>query len=231
MGSKKEAALHGPPSLIEGKDEKVRPTLEELTTRGSKVSEVQDARYFEQRPHLIANRTLVPKRTVISWARCDKREEHTPHLFPGDVEPFYCNGYGWGHPLQPETEEREGDQPLPTPGTTPDIQSAVIKDVQDRRNLGITRYGVALQAFNNRDATRDLYEEALDLVMYAKQLRKEQLVREYSLLYHYGMVSSSTLQQTTKAIFKEEFGENINLYILPPSALEHRPGPRVAPPV
>lgn len=68
-----------------------------------------------------------------------------------------------------ELRERPGDQPLPVPNEHPDIQSQVIADIEARRELGIQRYGSALQPHNGRDALRDAYEEALDLAMYLKQ--------------------------------------------------------------
>lgn len=64
---------------------------------------------------------------------------------------------------------RPGDQPLPTPNGLLDVQSRVIADMESRRELGIERYGTALQPHNGRDALRDAYEEALDLAMYLKQ--------------------------------------------------------------
>jgi plasmid maintenance system antidote protein VapI len=67
-------------------------------------------------------------------------------------------------------KQREGDQPLPIPNDAPDIQSAVIADIEARRELGIRRYGTALQPGNGRDAMRDLYEELLDACMYIKQV-------------------------------------------------------------
>ena len=68
---------------------------------------------------------------------------------------------------------REGDQPLPVVNGRPDIQSQVIADIEARRQVGISRYGTALQAFNGRDALRDLYEELIDAAMYVKQLMVE----------------------------------------------------------
>lgn len=70
----------------------------------------------------------------------------------------------------PEREGREGDsQQLPTPNDHEDIQSRVIRDIEERRQLGIRRYGTALQPHNGRDALLDLYEELLDACMYIKQ--------------------------------------------------------------
>jgi hypothetical protein len=68
---------------------------------------------------------------------------------------------------------REGDQPLPTPNDSIDIQTLVIADIAQRRRLGIQRYGTALQANNGRDALRDLYEELLDAACYIRQLLEE----------------------------------------------------------
>jgi hypothetical protein len=70
----------------------------------------------------------------------------------------------------PERAGREGDsQPLPTLNDAPDIQSQVIADIERRREVGIKRYGTALQPHNGRNALLDAYEEALDLAMYLKQ--------------------------------------------------------------
>lgn len=70
----------------------------------------------------------------------------------------------------PTRAGRAGDsQPMPTPNDHPDVQSAVIADIEARRALGISRYGTALQPHNGRDALLDAYEEVLDLAMYLKQ--------------------------------------------------------------
>lgn len=71
------------------------------------------------------------------------------------------------------TKQREGDQPLPTKNDQPDIQSLVILDIEERRRVGISRYGTALQPFNGRDVILDAYEEAMDLCMYLKQMMVE----------------------------------------------------------
>lgn len=75
---------------------------------------------------------------------------------------------------QPERAGRDGDsQPMPTPNDGPDIQSLVISDLEARRELGIHRYGTALQADNGRDPVRDAYEEAMDLTVYLRQVLTE----------------------------------------------------------
>jgi hypothetical protein len=73
----------------------------------------------------------------------------------------------------PVLKQRHGDQPLPIPNGEPDIQSMVIADIGRRREVGIERYGTALQAHNGRDTLRDAYEEALDLAMYLRQAIEE----------------------------------------------------------
>lgn len=88
----------------------------------------------------------------------------------GESETMYwCDGAPVGPVARPEREGREGDsQPMPVVNDYLDIQSRVIADIQDRRKLGIKRYGTALQPHNGRDMLRDAYEEALDLAVYLK---------------------------------------------------------------
>ena len=64
-------------------------------------------------------------------------------------------------------------QPSPVPNDRPAIQDLVAADVAERKRVGIERYGTPLQAFNGRDALRDLYEELLDAVQYVRQLMYE----------------------------------------------------------
>lgn len=61
-------------------------------------------------------------------------------------------------------------QPKPVSNNNPEITSLVIRDMEARRVLGKERYGVALQAFNGRDALQDAYEEVLDLCQYLRQV-------------------------------------------------------------
>lgn len=68
---------------------------------------------------------------------------------------------------------RPGDQPLPVVNDHPDIQSQVIADLEQRRLVGIDRYGTALQPHNGRDVLRDIYEELLDAACYVKQAMVE----------------------------------------------------------
>jgi len=59
---------------------------------------------------------------------------------------------------------------LPVVNDGPCIQDLVTADVEQRKQVGIERYGTPLQPFNGRDALQDAYEEALDLATYLKQM-------------------------------------------------------------
>lgn len=66
------------------------------------------------------------------------------------------------------------EQDQPTPNNGPSVQDLVADDVLARRDVGIERYGTALQPHNGRNALKDAYEEALDLACYLRQLLEEQ---------------------------------------------------------
>lgn len=66
------------------------------------------------------------------------------------------------------------EQPLPTRNDHLSIQSLVRADLEHREQVGISRYGTALQPNNGRSALRDLYEELLDGACYAKQKMVEE---------------------------------------------------------
>lgn len=68
---------------------------------------------------------------------------------------------------------RPGDQPMPVVNDHPDIQTLVLRDIATRREVGIDRYGTALQPFNGRDMLLDAYEEAIDLAIYLRGLLYE----------------------------------------------------------
>lgn len=76
------------------------------------------------------------------------------------------------------------EQPMPVPNQEGDIQSLVIADIVTRRQVGIERYGTALQPHNGRDALRDAYEEALDLAMYLRQAIEERGSRTTTVHVH-----------------------------------------------
>lgn len=71
-------------------------------------------------------------------------------------------------------KNRPEDQQLPIVQNEQSfIQDMVINDIRDRKELGISRYGTALQANNGRDMAKDAYEEAMDLTIYLKGLMEE----------------------------------------------------------
>lgn len=49
------------------------------------------------------------------------------------------------------------------------IVPLVMKDLVDRYQVGMKKYGRPLHTFNGREALQDAYEEVLDLAMYLKQ--------------------------------------------------------------
>jgi hypothetical protein len=64
------------------------------------------------------------------------------------------------------------EQPMPH-GTGREIAPLVIADIEQRMRIGEQRYGERLKAFNGRSAIADAYEEALDLVIYLRQVMEE----------------------------------------------------------
>jgi len=60
-------------------------------------------------------------------------------------------------------------QPAPQSGRDV-VLPYVLQDVKDRGEFGKGKYGVYLETFNGRDALIDAYQEAIDLVMYLRQL-------------------------------------------------------------
>jgi hypothetical protein len=61
------------------------------------------------------------------------------------------------------------EQPPPIRNSRPAVWDLVLVDIAARDELGEKRYGTRLQPHNGRDALRDAYEEALDLVVYLRQ--------------------------------------------------------------
>ncbi len=53
------------------------------------------------------------------------------------------------------------------------VRDAVIMDLEERREVGLGRYGTELQAWNGRDWRIDLYQELQDAVCYARQGKEE----------------------------------------------------------
>lgn len=76
------------------------------------------------------------------------------------------------------TEVARG-QPSPTSNDQPATWDLVLADIRERDQHGRQKYGTPLQPFNGRDSLRDLYEELLDAVVYARnRLAEETRLRE-----------------------------------------------------
>ena len=110
--------------------------------------------------------------------RLPEKPEHV-HNYDGECV-VGCRAHGEPYRVVEdnfEVEEplrlREGDQPLPQRNDAEDVQSALIREIEGRRQLGIQRYGTALQPFNGRDSLRDLLDELLDGATYALQVKIE----------------------------------------------------------
>ena len=56
---------------------------------------------------------------------------------------------------------------------TKEAKDKIVADMHERKDVGIKRYGVSLQAHNGRDAIIDAYQEALDAAAYLRQAQEE----------------------------------------------------------
>lgn len=61
-------------------------------------------------------------------------------------------------------------QPDPEPNESVPVVDQLSDYLEERKRLGVERYGVALQAHNGRDALVDAFEEAVDLCVYLGQV-------------------------------------------------------------
>lgn len=68
------------------------------------------------------------------------------------------------------------EQPNPVKNDFNYVVDDLIKELNDRKEKGISTYGVALQPFNKRNSLRDAKEELLDYYVYLTQWEKEREV-------------------------------------------------------
>lgn len=61
-------------------------------------------------------------------------------------------------------------QPDPVHNELPAAWDLVLADIEKRDKFGEAKYGTRLQPHNGRDTLRDVYEEALDMVVYLRTL-------------------------------------------------------------
>ena len=71
-------------------------------------------------------------------------------------------------------------QPFPR-SEDPDVWPLVIKDMEDRNELGRVKYGIPLRTHNGRSALVDAYQEVLDLSVYLRQEIEERRFLEDAL--------------------------------------------------
>jgi hypothetical protein len=64
-------------------------------------------------------------------------------------------------------------QPTPIPNDGPNCQDYVIGAIEERKELGMKKYGTLLQPGNGRDMLQDAFEEALDMTVYLAGLLME----------------------------------------------------------
>lgn len=64
--------------------------------------------------------------------------------------------------------ERLVQEQAPPQQTQGDIWLLVLQDMEARRQMGITKYGMPVQVNSGRDRLVDAYQEALDLCVYLR---------------------------------------------------------------
>ena len=57
-------------------------------------------------------------------------------------------------------------EPAPIKNNLPAVWDLVLKDIKERDQSGLKKYGTRLQPNNGRNPLIDAYQEALDLVVY-----------------------------------------------------------------
>jgi hypothetical protein len=88
-----------------------------------------------------------------------------------------------------EVRDPTTDQVLPKPGgdfvqefmineldklsLDDELNNAIRRGIESRRELGVRKYGTPLQTFNGRDALTDAWDESLDLLTYVYQIEME----------------------------------------------------------
>ena len=86
-------------------------------------------------------------------------------------------------------------EPAPIPNDNPSIHDLVVedlkkdtyivltKDILDRKDFGLKKYGVPLQQSNSRNPLRDAFQEVLDAICYTKIETIETDSMESKMLY------------------------------------------------
>lgn len=167
--------LCGPPSLAED------PVLAVTPGMAGAMQEAQATAVASLIPEI----ELVAETNAERWKRqLDQEAAHELLDPPDEAEPEPLERFSGDFVKmdgshseiyeRPERANREGEtQPLPVKNDSPLIHDLVAADLESRKQLGIRRYGAALQANNGRKPLQDAYEELLDLCCYMKQLLVE----------------------------------------------------------
>jgi hypothetical protein len=110
------------------------------------------------------------------WKEWEEKKEEVEDTGPSGFQAVLDHAIqeDASHGVFAPTKQRPGDQPLPVHTRGEAIQDLVIQDIEDRKRIGLERYGTLLQSGNGRRALLDAYEEAMDLCMYLKQALVEQ---------------------------------------------------------
>lgn len=80
---------------------------------------------------------------------------------------------------------RQGEQGLPTINDRPNAQDALIKAIEERKAIGLERYGTLLQPFNGRNSFKDILDEFVDGAVYgmALEMERAEMVEEVELAH------------------------------------------------
>jgi len=102
----------------------------------------------------------------ISYTELQSIEE--PIALGRSIVEKYCEAVGQKSVNGPET--LNAPQPPPQQNEGPVVWDLVIQDMRERDKIGVQKYHTHLQPFNGRETLIDAYQEALDLVVYLRQL-------------------------------------------------------------
>lgn len=121
-------------------------------------------------------------------------------------------GHKTEHRLRPPSRTRPGDQRLPDGDESIiDDQQVLIEAIEERRKLGIERYGQGHRPFNGRDTLQDLFEEHLDGLVYLTSLRRQAQATRADLieLVRKELESLWSIEAGATPVIYEAFAERI----------------------
>lgn len=107
------------------------------------------------------------------------------------------------------------EEPMPVDHGRESMHDKLIAEVGKRRDVGMARYNSTLQAFNGRNALRDVLDELVDASVYVMQLMAEDEIRrermQQALRTELGKPSTGLVpeevEQITQAALDAAFGE------------------------